>query len=182
VDGVVDAAYANDLAVQGDEPLQRWAGVLVAPRTPQAQGAALIAAAPTNKAALRALLQKIIFTCTAYHAVVQIPLNGFDVSPLTAPCSLYPDAATDAPESMLANLGTSLFQLAFFYFGDVVTYRVGDYRLKKVNIPREMKASVAAFASRVRDITDAIVEANTKRKVGAYESLLPEKVSRSVDI
>lgn len=186
VHGVVDAAYTDDAAVRNDARLQAWADVLVAKRKMPENGAELIPKAPTTKAELQALLQKILFTCTAYHAAVQIPLNGFDVSPLTAPCSLYPDKSTDPPEAMLANLGTSLFQLAFFYFGDIVTFSMGDYQVRSMKgpmpIPTKMKDEVKTFKKALRGIERDIDAANQLRKVGAYKTLLPEMVSRSVDI
>jgi arachidonate 15-lipoxygenase len=184
VGDIVDAAYADDAEVTGDKELQKWGGVLAGKRTPVDNGAELIAAPPTTKAELQALLHKIIFTCTAYHAAVQIPLNGFDVSPLTAPGSLYPDDTTAPPESMLATLGTSLFQLAFFYFGDIVTFGVGTHVVEKKDIPLKMQAPVERFAKTLPNIAKRINAANStvRKAVGAYETLLPDKVSRSVDI
>ena len=181
VGSVVGAAYANDAAVINDAQLQAWAGVLAGARTRAANGALLIPATPATRAGLGALLQKIIFTCTAYHAAVQIPLNGFDVSPLPAPCSLFPDSAADPPESMLANLGTSLFQLVFFYFGDIVTYRVGTYAAP---VPTSMGTPVNDFNNALVNIASVIGNANMsqRQKVGPYASLLPTTVSRSVDI
>jgi hypothetical protein len=181
VNGVVDITYSDDDAVTNDSQLQAWGRVLAAKRTRRENGAELIPAPPDTKVALAALLQKIIFTCTAYHAAVQIPLNGFDVSPLTAPCSLYPDAETAPPESMMANLGTSLFQLAFFYFGDIVTHEVGSYFAKR-RMPNRLKAPTDLFTSRLPQIEQHIAQANAGRTIGAYNSLLPQYVSRSVDI
>ncbi len=112
---------------------------------------------------------------------MQIPLNGFDVSPLTAPCSLFPDSPPNPPESMLGKLGTSLFQLAFFYFGDIVTYPVGTYAQPG---PASMLIPVLKFRARLVVIAGLVGYANIsrRRKIGAYQSLLPVKVSRSVDI
>jgi arachidonate 15-lipoxygenase len=184
VSGVVAAGYDDDAAVRNDRDLQSWANILVAKRTPAAQGAELIRAAPATRAELEGLLHKLIFTCTAYHAAVQVPLNGFDVSPLTAPCALYPDDPSDPPESMLADLGTSLFQLAFFYFGDVITENVGTYAVTTRRIPSRMQTMAAEFPKALPTIKNRIDGANSqqRRNVGAYEPLLPEKVSRSVDI
>jgi arachidonate 15-lipoxygenase len=185
VRAVVDVAYPSEAAVINDTQLQAWAGVLKAPRSRVANGADLISTVPASKAELRALLQKILFTCTAYHAAVQIPLNGFDVCPVTAPCSLYPDASDAPPESMLARFGTSLFQLAFFYFGDIVTYAAGTYgHAGAPNPPGNMSAAVSAFGTAIQTIGNAIRHANATERIniGAYEPLLPEKVSRSVDI
>jgi arachidonate 15-lipoxygenase len=181
VNDVVDAAYADDAAVIHDVQFQAWSRVLVARRTRAENGAELIPAAPTSKADLRALLQKIVFTCTAYHAAVQIPLNGFDVSPLTAPCSLYADDPNDSPESMLAKLGTALFQLVFFYFGDIVTYPVGTWAAPP---PSPMVMPATKFEAALVVVAGAIDQANAnkRQKVGAYHTLLPKKVSRSVDI
>lgn len=179
IEQYVRTYYANDEAVQLDEELQAFTVELEAEELGGLAGIGLL----TTVDQVVALLARIVFRATVYHAALNYALYDFGYAPLQPQAQFGPGpTGNDTEEDLLRMLPP--YDIAYevieaFYPLKVQINRLGHYG-DALEDPR-LAVPLQAFHDALADIETTIEQRNTER-LFAYPFCLPSRVSNSIHV
>ncbi len=184
VDAYTRLYYASDAAVAADTELAAWVDELGRPEGGGLSGIAR----PRTVDEVAALVSRIVFRCTTYHASINYSsFDLFSYAPNMQTAAFGPGPRggpgdTEAAfEAMIPPYDCAYEAISLFYqIGEIQLSRLGQYPSGHFDDPR-VADLLAAYNARLEQAEQAIEQKNATRKL-AYPFMLPSRVPLSIHV